>query len=297
MRSLATGLALSVFLWLDPAQAEEAVENCANSTTEVVQPRSLELSLLFETDTLLGGDSERNYFDVSFMWRLRGELWRRLTIEVGLGFINAGMDLYTPSDTPLDATLDMPWRAVIGASARLLIYSWGFLDITLFAEFVLPVSQDPATITAVTFYDELDILNLMDFDDFRSWVTVQHRWHRVEIGLTVRGIIGRWRPFVDIKYVHLPGRIDLELDYALEAFLSSMESAPATSYDASFMSVYYAIGFEVELGAGFELELRVAASPTSNDGWAFVGRCVLEIPLTARPRRNWSDEPVARRRH
>jgi hypothetical protein len=277
--------------WAENQSIEETnlpVENQILEDSTTIH-RALNLSLLFEIDTLLSGDDERDYFDASIMWRLRGEFRRRLTIEVGLGFINAGMDLYTPSNTPFDATLDMPWRAVIGASARMLLYSWGFLDLTIFAEFTMPLSQDPATITSTTFYDELSILNLLDFDDIRSWVEVQHRWHRVEIGLTVRGIIGRWRPFVDIKYVHLPGRIELNLDYALESFLSLLENVPPTSYDASFMSVYYAIGVEIELGFGFELELRLAASPTSSNGWAFVGRCVLEIPLTARPRQNWSD--------
>jgi hypothetical protein len=286
------------FLAGNVAQAED-VGTGGNATQSVrhgaVGHRPpLQMSLLLETDTLMSGSPERNYYDIEMSGRLRAEFLERLTVDLSLGVIHGDIELFTPDDVALDATLEIPWQATIGGRASVVLYRWPFLDISLYAELTVPITPNETTIRSLTFYDDLALLGMVSLDDIGQWVTVNHVWYRAEFGLQVRGILGRWRPFLDIKYVHLPGRLDLNLDESLNSLISLLGVQPPTSFDASFQSVYYALGFEVELGYGFEIEMRVAASPTLHGGWVFVGRLLLEVPLTARPRQNWGSMPRRR---
>jgi len=281
MRQLIVALVMTFAARGGIASAEEAP----------VRPRPLDLSLLTQADTILSGSSERNYYEYDVSWQLRAEVLDRLTATLALGFTSIDIDLFTPEDAPFDARLEIPWRATVGCGMRLVLYSWKYLDISVFAELTFPVADQDVTIASTEFYDGMAILNMLGIEDVRSRVGVRHRWYRAEFGLTLRGIIGRWRPFIDIKYVHMPGRLELEVGDDLLALMDLLDDPLPLSYDASFTSMFYAVGFEVELGRGFELELRVAAAPTRHDGWLFVGRLILEVPLTAQPRRNWPVQP------
>lgn len=291
MRRIATVLAVSALLTGGTARAEEAPEPEVGAESAVAERRLPDMSLVTQFDTTLSGDTGRNYFEEALSFRLRAEVLERLTAELSLGLSLIDIDLFRPDGASFDAELHLPWRMTIGCGARLVLFRWKYLDLSLFAELTFPVAGDDVDLESATFYDDMALLGLIDMNDIRSWVTVRHRYFRTEFGLTLRGIVGRWRPFMEIKYIHMPGEISLELDEDLASFVALLAEPPPMNYDASFTSIFYAIGFEVELGRGFELELRVAASPTENDGWVFVGRMALEIPLTVRPRRNWPVQP------
>jgi len=291
MRHLLALSVMAIVSWGGIASAEEASEADRAAEARPERPRFLDLSLLSQADTILSGSSERNYYEYGVSWQLRAEILDRLTADLALGFSSVDIDLFTPEDAPFDARLHIPWRATVGCGMRLVFFRWKYLDLSLFAEVTFPVAGQGVDIESTEFFDSLALLNLVDDETIRSMVGVSHTWYRAEFGLTLRGIIGRWRPFIDIKYVYMPGRLDLELDGSLQPLLGMLDDPLPLSYDASFTSVYYALGFEVELGYGFELGLRVAASPTRHDGWLFVGRLVFEVPLTAQPRRNWPVQP------
>lgn len=299
MRRIATVLAVSALLYGGTARAEEASMPDSGAESARAERRLPDMSLVTQFDTTLSGDNHRDYYEEALSFRLRAEVLERLTGELSLGLSLIDIDLFNPDGAPFDAELHLPWRMTIGCGARLVLFRWKYLDLSLFAEFTFPIIGDEVTIESASFYDELALLGLVSLDDIRSWVTVRHRYFRTEFGVTLRGIVGRWRPFIDIKYVHMPGEIELQLDEDLESFVSLLTEPLPLTYDASFTSVFYALGFEVELGRGFELELRVAASPTRDDGWVFVGRLAIEVPLTARPRRNWPVQPdlYRERRH
>jgi len=297
MRHLMALSALFIFLSAGVAYAEEATVTDESIATGTQQGRSgciLNMSLALQLDSTMGGDTHWNYYDVAMSNRLRAQMFDRLTVDLSLGLIHVDIELFEPYGAPFDAVLEMPWRATIGGGARMLLYRWRFLDISLFAEIYFPLGDNAAQLHSAEFRDELALLNLMNIEDVREWITVRHHWYRAEFGVTVRGLIGRWRPFIDVKYVHLSGRLELDLHEDMESFVDLIAPDVSRTYDASFMYPYYALGFEVELGYGVELEVRVAASPTLNDGWAFVGRAVIEVPLTPQPRRNWT--PYVRRR-
>ncbi len=291
MRRIATLLAVTALLYGGYARAEEAPETDVGAESVRAERRPLDMSLMTQFDTTLSGDNHRNYYEEALSFRLRATVLERLSGELALGLSLIDIDLFNPEGAPFDAELHIPWRMTIGCGARLVLFRWKYLDVSLFAEFTFPIVGDDVNIQAATFRDEMALLDLVSLDDIRSWVNVRHRYFRTEFGLTLRGIVGRWRPFMEIKYIHMPGEIELELDEDLESFINLLADPPPLTYDASFTSIFYAIGFEVELGRGFELELRVAASPTQDDGWVFVGRLALEIPLTARPRRTWPVQP------
>ncbi|MEA3249009.1 MAG: hypothetical protein U9Q03_01475 [Patescibacteria group bacterium] len=299
MRRIATMLAVSALLSGGKAWAEEASEPEPGAESVTTERRPSDISLLMQFDTTLSGDNGRNYYEEALSFRLRAEVLERLTGELALGISLIDIDLFKPDGAPLDAELHLPWRTTIGCGARLVLFRWRHLDLSIFAEFTFPIAGDDVEIESTTFYDELALLNIVDINDIRSWVTVRHRYYRMEFGMTLRGILGRWRPFFDIKYVHMPGELELQLQEELASFMALLSEPVPLVYDASFMSMFYAVGFEVELGRGFELELRVAASPMVGDGWVFVGRLALEVPLTTRLRRNWPDRPDlrGRRRH
>jgi hypothetical protein len=293
MCRIATILAVSALFYGGNAWAEEAPEPEPDASAEsaTAERRLPDMSIVTQFDTTLSGDNGRNYYEEALSFRLRADVLERLTGELSLGLSLIDIDLFHPEGASYDAELHLPWRMTIGCGARLVLFRWKYLDLSLFAEFTFPIAGDEVQLESATFYDDLALLGMIDMSDIRDWVTVRHRYFRTEFGLTLRGIIGRWRPFIDIKYILMPGELQLVLDEDLESFINLLAEPPPLTYDASFRSVFYAIGFEVELGRGFELELRVAASPTRHDGWVFVGRVALEIPLTIRPRRNWPYQP------
>ncbi len=303
MHRLAILGAIFVFLQAGSALAEDAdtidcvVESTAcGDTDEDWRAQRLNLSMALQLDSTMSEDANCNYYDIGLTGRLRATFFDRLTIDLALGVIHHEIHLFEPEGAALNAELEVPWRGIVGGGARMVLYRWPHWDISLFSEIYFPIGSGEANLQSAEFFDEMSLLGLMDIEDIRSWVDVRHRWYRAEFGVTVRGFIGRWRPFIDIKYVHMPGRLELNLDPTLQSFVDLLAPELNGSFDASFMYPYYAIGFEVELGYGFEIELRVAATPTLDGGWVFVGRMVLEIPLTAQARHNWIDPPEIGRR-
>ncbi len=297
MRCLAAVSLATILMSAGAAQAQEASDS---DTPEIVQEwgQRPHLWLLEEVDLTLGGSDDIDLTQLRLSWLLRLSVRSRLTIDMGLGLSRTTMDLFTPRDAQFYATIEMPWRGYFEARTTVLLLKRRYLDFSIYAEVTLPFGSDEPEIASLQF-DGIAADIGIPLDEANAAVNLTDEWHRVDVGLTLRGLLGRWRPLMSLRYVHLPRALHIGItDPGIEALLRLADAMPSSEYDLTIRTVFFTLGLDVELGAGFRLEARIAAAPLGIDKheWLLMSRFGVVMPLSPHPRYTWNPPPRRRTR-
>ncbi|KPJ85423.1 hypothetical protein AMJ57_03185 [Parcubacteria bacterium SG8_24] len=187
------------------------------------------------------------------------------------------MSLDEPSGAPFQAEVHLPWQLSLGCSLRIWFLRFKWLDLAAFGEFEFPMTGNDAELKSFGLTEDVSDLDIEE-DAVRERVSAEYDWRRVVVGIAVRGRFGRWRPFLEGGYIHVPGRLAVEVDDEVGKLLREARAYPKPYYEVGYSTFYYMAGLEVAITERFDVHTRLTAAPL-NEGWMFYGELGVRVPL------------------